>query len=119
MLDRGPSVPLPWFGHDLVMICLIVSSWLDITRSALPSCRCARQRVGCCVAGLLGSPTSPGCSTVLFGEQVGRQSRLAELLGGRFGQASWSAGGLVGLVGRLREAFWAATSSRFAGGLVS
>jgi hypothetical protein len=36
VLDRDSSVLLPWSGHDLVMICLIMPSWLDSTRSALP-----------------------------------------------------------------------------------
>jgi hypothetical protein len=39
VLDRGPLVPLSWFGHGLVMICLILPSWLDSTRSNLPSYR--------------------------------------------------------------------------------
>jgi hypothetical protein len=116
MLVRGSSVLLPWFGYGLVMICLIMPLWLDSTRSALPSCRCARQRVCCRLAGLLGrqvigSPTSSGCSDVLQDERVGRQSRLTKLLGGRVG---WQPR-LVGLLGRrasrlvvcLRKAFWA------------
>jgi hypothetical protein len=33
VLDRDPSIPLPWSEHGLVMIYLIVSSWLDSTKS--------------------------------------------------------------------------------------
>jgi hypothetical protein len=36
VLGRDPSVLLPRSGHSLAMICLIVPSWLDNTRSALP-----------------------------------------------------------------------------------
>jgi hypothetical protein len=36
VLDRDPSVLLPRSGHDLEMIGLIVLSWYDSTRSALP-----------------------------------------------------------------------------------
>jgi hypothetical protein len=78
VLDRGPSTPFPWFGRSLVMICLIVPSWLDSTRSALSSCRCVRQRVGCRLAGLLG-------------RQVDRQPRLAGLLISVVRRAGWSA----------------------------
>jgi hypothetical protein len=47
VLDRYPSVLLPWSGHSLVMICLIVLSWLDSIRclyeSRLSPCWVARQ----------------------------------------------------------------------------
>jgi hypothetical protein len=74
-----------------VMICLIVLSWHDNTRSVLPSCRCARQRVDCRLAWLLG-------------RQVDQEPRLAGLLGGiatsglidNPASSSCSAGGLVG-----------------------
>jgi hypothetical protein len=70
VLDRDPSVPLPWSGHGLVIICPIMPSWLDSTRSALPSSRHVLLRASCHLARLLGrkvdlaSPTSPGCSAV-------------------------------------------------------
>jgi hypothetical protein len=61
--DTIPTV-WSWLG----VICLIVPSWLDSTnRSALPSCRCARQSVNSRLAGLLDS-------------QVDRRPRLAGLL---------------------------------------
>jgi hypothetical protein len=57
--------------------------------------------LGCSAGRLIGNPSLPGCSVVLFGEQVGRQSRLAELLGGRVGRQYRLARLLGGLVGRL------------------
>jgi hypothetical protein len=36
VLGRDPSVLLPWSGHGLAMINLIMPSWLDSTRLALP-----------------------------------------------------------------------------------
>jgi hypothetical protein len=54
VLDRDPSVLLPRSGHGLVMICLIVLSWLDSIRLALPPCRGVRLRADCCLAGLFG-----------------------------------------------------------------
>jgi hypothetical protein len=60
MPDRDPSILFPRFRHGLVMIRLITLSWLNSARSTLPSFRRARQRVGCRLVGLLGSPASPG-----------------------------------------------------------
>jgi hypothetical protein len=54
VLDKDPSVLLPWSGHGLVMIYLIVSSWLDSTRSALPPSKGVRPRDDCRLVGLLG-----------------------------------------------------------------
>jgi hypothetical protein len=68
VLDRDPSVPLPWSGHGLVMICPIVLSWLDKIMSTLPSSRGVRLSVVCRLVGSLGS-------------QVDRQPRLAGALG--------------------------------------
>jgi hypothetical protein len=110
VLDRGPSVLFPWFDHVLVMICLVVPSWLDCTRSTLPPVDVLiRESVvvllgcsanwsvllGCSANWSIGGPVSPGCSTVFFGEQVGRQFRFSELL----------RGGLVGLVGYFWKVF--------------
>jgi hypothetical protein len=53
VLDRDPLVLLPRSGHDLVMICSIVLSWLDSTRSALPSGRGVCVRASCRLARLL------------------------------------------------------------------
>jgi hypothetical protein len=77
------------------MICLIMASWFDNTRPALPSCRGALRKsvvvlMGCSIGRLIGSPASPGCSTMLFGDRVGWQSRLAELLGRWVCRACWS-----------------------------
>jgi hypothetical protein len=46
VLDRDPSVLLPRSGHDLVMICPIMTLWLDSTRLTLPSGRGVCLRVG-------------------------------------------------------------------------
>jgi hypothetical protein len=54
MFDRDPSVLLPPSGHGLVIVCPIVLSWRDSTRSALHSSRGVRLRVGCRLVGLLG-----------------------------------------------------------------
>jgi hypothetical protein len=53
MLDRYPSILLRWSRHGLVMICLIVSSWLDSDRLVLPQCRCVRPRACCRLVGPL------------------------------------------------------------------
>jgi hypothetical protein len=88
-----------------MMICLVVPSWLDSTRSALSFCRCALGIVRCRLTGLLdirliGSPASPGCLAVLFSEQVGQQPALTICsAGGLVGSPALlgcSAGGLVG-----------------------
>jgi hypothetical protein len=93
VLDRDPSTLFPWFGHGLVMICLIVPSWLDSTRSALPLVDVfARESVvvllGCSAGRLFDGSATPGCSVVLFGRRVGRQSRPAGLLDGWVGRQS-------------------------------
>jgi hypothetical protein len=36
VLDTYPLVLLPWSGHGLVFICIIVPSWLYSSRSGLP-----------------------------------------------------------------------------------
>jgi hypothetical protein len=53
MLDRDPLVPLPWSGHGSVMVCPIVPTLLDSTRSPLPFSRDVCLRVGCRLARLL------------------------------------------------------------------
>jgi hypothetical protein len=54
VFDRDPSILLPRSGHGLVMVCSLVPSWRDSTRSALPSSRGVRLRVGCHLTRLLG-----------------------------------------------------------------
>jgi hypothetical protein len=51
VLDRDPSVPLPWSGHSSVMS--IMPTWLDSTRSALSFSRGVRLRASYRLAGLL------------------------------------------------------------------
>jgi hypothetical protein len=92
-LDRDPSALFPWFGRGLVTICLIVLSWLDSTRSALPPIDVfARESVvvlwGCSAGRLFDGSAAPGCSVVLLGGRVGRQSRPARLFDGRVDRQS-------------------------------
>jgi hypothetical protein len=54
VLDLDPSVSLPRIGHGSVMVCPIVLTWLDSTRSTFPFSRGVRLRVGYRLAGLLG-----------------------------------------------------------------
>jgi hypothetical protein len=53
VLDRDPLVLLSRSEHGLVMICPIVPSWLDSTRSALSSGRGVCMRASCRLARLL------------------------------------------------------------------
>jgi hypothetical protein len=115
VLDRDPLVLLPRYRHSLLMICFIVSSWLDSTRSSLPPCRGVHPRAGCRLAGLPGRqvdrlPRLAGllgrqadrqpCLAGLLGERVGRQFRLAGLLVRLVGRSSLPAGLFGGRVGR-------------------
>jgi hypothetical protein len=60
VFDIGPSALFPWNKRGLVMVCFIVLMWLDSIGSTLHSSRCARQRVGCHLAGLLSVPRKQG-----------------------------------------------------------
>jgi hypothetical protein len=106
VFDRGPSALFPWYRRGLVMVHFIVLTWLDSIVSALPPCRCARQRVGCRLAGLLGGRV--GRQSRFAGSldrRVGRLSRLAKSLDRRLVGSSaspdHSVGGLVGSTGVL------------------
>jgi hypothetical protein len=94
---RYPSILFPRFGHGLVWYVSSCHRGLIVLIGRLfpPVDVLARVSIldllGCSTVRLIGGPASPGCSTVLFGEWVGQQSRLAESLGGRVSRAGWSA----------------------------
>jgi hypothetical protein len=110
------------------MVCRIVTTWLDSTWSALPFSTDDRLRAGCrlvgllggqvgwqpCLAGLLGSPASQGCSAV-FVRRAGRSAWQPSLGGLLYLHAELLGRWADRLVDHIWEAFGPSLGTLFSG----